>query len=113
MRKTTLKEKTNQKEILNIQVNIQSSLSSATLPMTMTFLPIVVHYEVSRKSYKEWQTVVNNFLPLGMKDIIRKVFGEEVRFGRQHDAHEFLMILLHTFESSGCYQKAMKCIKQQ
>ncbi|CAI2366468.1 unnamed protein product [Moneuplotes crassus] len=54
-----------------------------------------------------------NFLPLGMKDIIKKVFGEEVRFGRQHDAHEFLMILLHTFEVSGCYQKAMDCIRQQ
>ncbi len=42
----------------------------------------------------------NSFLPLGMKDIIKKVFGEEVRIGRQQDAHEFLMILLHTLEDS-------------
>jgi len=49
----------------------------------------------------------NNIFPLGIKDIIKKVFGEEVRIGRQHDAHEFLMILLHTLSDSECYKKAV------
>jgi uncharacterized UBP type Zn finger protein len=37
-----------------------------------------------------------------LKDIITKVFGEEVRFGEQQDAHEFLVMLLHSLESSKC-----------
>ena len=55
----------------------------------------------------------NNFLPLGMKDIIKKVFGEEVRIGRQQDAHEFLMILLHTLEDSEWYKKAVTDMREE
>lgn len=55
----------------------------------------------------------NSFLPLGMKDIIKKVFGEEVRIGRQQDAHEFLMILLHTLEDSEWYKKAVTDMREE
>lgn len=41
-------------------------------------------------------------LPLGLKDIISKVFGEESFFGHQQDAHEFLVMLLHSIENSKC-----------
>lgn len=45
-------------------------------------------------------------LPLGLKDVINKVFGEEVTFGSQQDAHEFLIMLLHSLETSQCLQAA-------
>lgn len=41
-------------------------------------------------------------LPLGLKDIITKVFGEGITFGWQQDAHEFLIMLLHSLENSTC-----------
>lgn len=40
--------------------------------------------------------------PTSLKDIITKVFGEDVIFGQQQDAHEFLVMLLHSLESSKC-----------
>ena len=40
--------------------------------------------------------------PTSLKDIITKVFGEDVRFGQQQDAHEFLVMLLHSLEGSKC-----------
>lgn len=46
-----------------------------------------------------------NFLPLGMNDIIKKVFGEEIELGHQQDAHEFLIMLLHSLEGSECLRK--------
>lgn len=39
-------------------------------------------------------------LPLGLKDVFQKVFGEGVKFGEQQDAHEFLIMLLHKFEET-------------
>ena len=53
-----------------------------------------------------------NIYPLGLKDIIKKVFGESVEFGRQQDAHEFLIMLLHAFEGSECLKKAEKSKKK-
>mmetsp|Transcript_2881 Transcript_2881/g.3365 ORF Transcript_2881/g.3365 Transcript_2881/m.3365 type:complete len:135 (-) Transcript_2881:761-1165(-) len=50
----------------------------------------------------------DNIYPLGLKDIITKVFGEGVESGKQQDAHEFLIMLLHTFESSECLKKTKK-----
>jgi len=46
--------------------------------------------------------LAENILPLGLKDIIEKVFGESVKIGEQQDAHEFLIMLLHTIEGSKC-----------
>lgn len=51
-------------------------------------------------------------IPLGLKDIITKVFGEEVKFGQQQDAHEFLIMLLHSLEGSRCL-KTSKCQSQK
>ena len=45
-------------------------------------------------------------LPLGLKDIISKVFGEEDFFGHQQDAHEFLVMLLHSLENSECLKNS-------
>ena len=53
----------------------------------------------------------DNVNPLGLKDIIRKIFGEGVRIGRQQDAHEFLIMLLHSFVDSECYKDAIQEIK--
>lgn len=49
---------------------------------------------------KQWST--HHIFPMGMNDIIRKVFGESVEIGRQQDAHEFLIMLLHALEGSKC-----------
>ena len=53
----------------------------------------------------------DNISPTGLKDIIRNVFGEGVRIGRQQDAHEFLIMLLHNFLDSGWYKDAVKEFK--
>ncbi|CAI2361372.1 unnamed protein product [Moneuplotes crassus] len=47
-------------------------------------------------------------LPMGMNDIIKKVFGEDVEIGTQQDAHEFLIMLLHSLEGSKCLNKSKK-----
>lgn len=44
----------------------------------------------------------DSILPLGLKDVIKKSFGEHIKSGIQQDAHEFLIMLLHSFESSEC-----------
>jgi ubiquitin carboxyl-terminal hydrolase 36/42 len=50
----------------------------------------------------EMQECGDSILPLGLKDVIKKSFGEHIKSGIQQDAHEFLIMLLHSFESSEC-----------
>lgn len=49
---------------------------------------------------EEMQESGDSILPLGLRDVIKKTFGETVKFGIQQDAHEFLIMLLHSFDSS-------------
>ena len=41
-------------------------------------------------------------VPSSLLEIIPKVFGEYTQFGLQQDAHEFLIMLLHSLHSSPC-----------
>ena len=40
------------------------------------------------------------WVPHGLRDILKKTFGDHIKFGLQQDAHEFLIMLLHNMQSS-------------
>lgn len=50
-------------------------------------------------------------IPLGLKDITKKVFGNYFKFGQQQDAHEFLIMLLQSMESSSWIKNNSKTLQ--
>ena len=52
-------------------------------------------------------------IPLGLRDITKKVFGDHFKFGLQQDAHEFLIMLLQSMESSTCIKDNNKTLQRE